>query len=123
MSKSELEEQLAFQIQALGLPQPEREYRFAAHAAGGPGKGVRKRLQEADLRDWRLDFAWPDRKVAAECEGGAYVRGRHTRGAGFESDCEKYSKAALLGWTVVRGTSNHVASGELVSWIEEALSE
>lgn len=123
MTKSDLEEHLLFQMTAVGLPEPKREWRFAAWAVGGPGRGVRERLRDAGLRDWRFDFAYPEQKVAAECEGGAYSRGRHTRGSGFESDCEKYTKAALLGWTVVRGTRRHIDSGEMVAWIEEALDD
>jgi hypothetical protein len=53
-------------------------------------------------RKWRFDFAWPIAKVALEVEGGAFTRGRHVRPSGFIADCEKYSEAALLGWTVLR---------------------
>lgn len=57
-----------------------------------------------DGRRWRFDYAWPDRKVALEVEGGAFTRGRHTRGQGFVNDLEKYSEAAIAGWCVVRVT-------------------
>ncbi len=56
-------------------------------------------------RRWRLDLAWPDRKVAVELEGGVYFGlGRHTRAVGYEGDCYKYSHAAALGWRVLRFT-------------------
>lgn len=90
----------------VALPAPVEQYRFAAHAVGGPGKGVRKRLTEAGLKDWRFDFAWPDLKVAVELEGGTWVRGRHTRPMGFEGDAWKYNVAQLMGWVVLRYTGD-----------------
>jgi hypothetical protein len=68
------------------LPTPQEEYIFC------PG------------RKWRFDFAYPDKKVAIECEGGSWIQGRHNRGTGFANDCEKYNAAALLGWRVLRYT-------------------
>lgn len=58
----------------------------------------------APPRRWRFDFADLIAMVAVEVDGGAYSGGRHTRGAGFEADCEKLNTAALLGWTVFRVT-------------------
>jgi len=104
MSKSELEEALAFQIKAVRIPQPEREYRFAPP------------------RRWRFDMAWPDKMVAVECEGGIWGgKGRHVRGAGFTADCEKYNMAALQGWKVLRFTGEHIHRGDALVMIERAL--
>lgn len=58
-----------------------------------------------DERDWRFDFSWLQQKVAVECEGGIWTRGRHTRGVGFEKDCEKYNRATADGWRVFRCTA------------------
>ena len=88
------------------LPRPVAEYRFAAYAVGGPGRGVKKRLLRAGLKDWRLDFAWIDQQVALELEGGVYTRGRHVRPIGYTRDCEKYNKAQELGWLVLRYTTD-----------------
>jgi hypothetical protein len=71
---------------AARLPVPVQEYRFAAP------------------RRWRFDYAWPDRLVALEVEGGIWTGGRHTRGAGFEKDIHKYNAAALVGWRLFRTT-------------------
>lgn len=56
-------------------------------------------------RKWQFDLAVPDVGVAIELEGGVYTGGRHTRGSGFEKDCEKYNAAADRGWLVLRYTS------------------
>lgn len=92
----------------------QREYRFAAHASGGPGKGLRQRLDEAGLRDWRLDFACPELGLAVEVEGGLYVGGRHSRGSGYEGDLYKYQAAMRHGWTVYRCSPRMIRQGAAV---------
>lgn len=118
---SALEEALLIQVKACKLPMPEMEYRFGAVAAGGPGKGLRARLTEAGLKDWRFDFAWPNLKLAVEVEGGAWVGGRHTRGKGFLEDLRKYQAAQMMGWTVYRTAGELIKSGEAVKTIEELI--
>lgn len=97
-----LEDRLHWHIQLIELPEPEREYRFCE-------------------RRWRFDFCWPDLMIAAEVEGGTWTRGRHTRGKGFENDCEKYNAAALDGWRVFRFTSNMVRDGRALDTLERAI--
>ena len=87
------------------LPEPEREYKFAREVVGNE-KGIRKRLAERGIKDWRFDFAWPSRKTAVEMEGGTWSDGAHVRGAHFRSDCEKYNLAQSLGWQVFRFTGD-----------------
>ena len=101
---SDLETTFAFQLRALKLPEPVREYRFAPP------------------RRWKFDFAWLDLLLAVEIEGGTWSGGRHTRGAGFEKDCEKYCEAVLLGWRVLRCTGTMVTSGAAVALVERALA-
>ena len=102
MKESVLERNLAFQIKALGLPVPEREYYF--HPP----------------RRWRVDFFFkPD--LAVEVEGGTYSNGRHSRGTGFEKDCEKYNQMTLDGIRLLRFTGKHIRTGEAVNMIEQAL--
>lgn len=102
--RRELEDRLAFQIKALGLPEPQREFRFDK------------------VRLWRFDFAWVDFSLAVEVEGAVWAGGRHTRGAGFEADVDKYNAAACLGWQVLRFTATHVRSGAAIRRIEDALT-
>lgn len=71
------------------------------------------------VRKWRFDLAWgPPFMVAVEFQGGAFVQGRHTRGVGFEKDCEKMTEAALLGWRVLPVTIRHLENGRLFVWID-----
>lgn len=100
MKESQLERDFAALIKLYNLPEPEREYRFM------------------DTRRFRFDFAWPAQKIAAECEGGAFIQGRHTRGAGFESDCRKYNSAIALGWRVLRFTRSMVRSFEAIRTLQ-----
>jgi len=94
------EREFELQLRAAGLIGYEREYRFAAP------------------RRWRFDFAWPSMKLAIEIEGGVWSAGRHTRGKGFEADCEKYAIALVLGWRVLRVTPTHVRDGQALGWVE-----
>jgi very-short-patch-repair endonuclease len=104
---SQLELRLLVLIRASGFEEPVTEYPFAKHLG----------------RRWRFDFAWPDRWLAVEVDGGAWVPGggRHTRGAGFAADHDKFNRAALLGWRVLRFTSRHLADGSALAEIAEAL--
>ena len=73
------------------------------------------------VRKWRFDFAWLDKSIAVEIEGGTWSRGRHTRGSGFELDCEKYNEAAAIGWTVFRFTGKMVKSGNAIQLLKEVM--
>ena len=70
-------------------------------------------------RKFRFDYAWPALKLAVEVEGG--VNGRHQRMGGFAADCVKYSEAAVLGWRVVRATTDQVMSGQAIDWVLRAM--
>lgn len=73
-----------------------------------------KEVRFAPPRRWSFDRAWRFERVALELEGGVWSGGRHVRGKGYESDCEKYSVAAALGWKVIRCTRRMVEDGTMV---------
>lgn len=100
---SDLEETLAFHIKVAGMPEPTREYAF------WPG------------RKFRFDFCWPALMLAVECEGGTRQGGRHNRHEGFEADCVKYAEALILGWRVLRVTSDMVKDGRAITLIERLM--
>ncbi|MEM6486499.1 MAG: hypothetical protein AAF662_16140 [Pseudomonadota bacterium] len=117
---STLEERLEFQIQAMGISPPEREYPFAAEHAGR-GDGIKTRLAADGKKNWLFDFAWPDAWLAVEVEGGGWIQGRHNRGKGFRDDMEKYHHAMEIGWTVYRCDGSLIRSGRAVELIFELL--
>jgi hypothetical protein len=73
-------------------------------------------------RRWRFDYAWPDKRVALEIEGGVWTRGRHTRGSGFVKDMEKYNTAASLGWLIIRVQPSDLCSAKTLDFLRRALS-
>lgn len=90
---------------AWDLPRPTPEYRF--HPA----------------RKWRIDYYFEanGRRVGLEVEGGIYVMGRHTRGAGFAGDMEKYNAAAQVGITIVRVTPGDLLKLKTFELIKKTL--
>lgn len=89
---------------AEGLPEPIQEYRFDTE------------------RKWRLDYCWPQYRLALEVEGGVWVRGRHTRGAGFVKDQEKYNAWAVRGGRLLRVLPDTLATGATLDMIREAIA-
>lgn len=92
---------LEWHCKAMNLPAPVPEYRFHT------------------TRRWRLDYAFPDWKLAVEIEGGLYSRGRHVSIKGFKGDISKYNSLAILGWRLLRFLPEQVTKGEAVRTIEE----
>lgn len=89
----------------------------------GLSAGMEREHRFHPSRKWRFDFAWPESKVAVEVEGGHWTGGRHTRGAGFEADCEKYMEAMVMGWRVLRVTASLVRSGRALNALEAMLGK
>ncbi|MDP2346733.1 MAG: DUF559 domain-containing protein [Gammaproteobacteria bacterium] len=75
-------------------------------------------------RNWRLDFAIVDHKIGIEVEGGTkYGKSRHSKGAGFVGDCDKYNAAAREGWQVYRFTTDMVTNAAAVDFIRNLLRD
>jgi len=109
-----------------GLPRPEPEFVFHP------------------TRKWAFDFAFPTDPVfvrdpvlgkpptsfgrlALEIDGGIWkkgrdgkIGGRHNRPKGFSEDCVKLNEAILLGWFVLRCTTEQFGSGEAMGWVMRA---
>jgi very-short-patch-repair endonuclease len=103
------EQLLAVQLEQAGIPF-RREFRFA-EILDPP-------------RKWRADFAIGAGMydLLIECEGGLYIGGRHSRGAGFEKDLDKYNAAAELGYRVLRYSPRQINDGSALEQIRRILS-
>ena len=92
---------LMFQIKVIGLPTPEREYKFHPH------------------RDFKADICWPGIKFIVEVDGGQWLeKGGHTTGTGFERDRRRDCEAFVLGFKVVRVTPDMIEEGYAIKVIE-----
>ncbi len=99
--RTSLEDRFLLQIKAMRLPAPERE------------------VMVSSTRKFRFDFAWPGLRIAVEVDGGTWNRGAHGRGVGIRRDCIKSNLATLEGWELLRGTTDMVKDGSLISDLEK----
>lgn len=105
---------LEFQMKSLGLPVPEREFRFA----------------KSMHREWRFDYAFPAFHTAVEFEGlvvrkvwgKTQVSGRHATITGMREDMVKYNSAIILGWNVLRFEQTMVTTGAAIATIQQTLA-
>lgn len=96
---SAIEEMLALHIRVYRLPVPTREHRFDP------------------TRRWRLDFAWPDRRLACEVDGEVHrIKER------FHADIEKHAALVLAGWTLLRVDGRAIREGIAVKWLTSLLT-
>ncbi|MFI9459844.1 DUF559 domain-containing protein [Acinetobacter sp. NPDC052428] len=70
-------------------------------------------------RKWRADFHLVDKKILVEVEGAIWSGGRHTRGKGYIGDMEKYNAATMMGFQVIRFSTDQVKSGHAIQQIEK----
>ena len=103
MSKSELEDLFAQQLDALGLTGYLREYPAV--------KG----------RKFRWDFCWKSARLLVEINGGTFTKGAHSTGTGIRRDYEKNNLAQLAGWRWLMFDGEMVMSGEAVEIVRKAL--
>lgn len=87
-----------------GIPKPVEEHRFH------------------QTRRWEFDFAFPDRLLAVEIDGGIWTDGRHTRGSGRLGDMEKQNAAACLGWRILYFTPQQIRTLATIETIKQALA-
>lgn len=98
---SNLADTLSFQLRAAKIPH-EREVKLI------PGRRF-----ATDI------FIQPH--LAVECDGATWTGGRHTRGGGVETDCEKQNLLVTYGFRPMRFTKQQIKDGRALAWIEQAL--
>jgi very-short-patch-repair endonuclease len=94
---------------------------------------ARRQFQFLDRRAFRADIAifgvldkdsLPNQaRLLVEVDGGIYVQGGHSRGAGREADLERDALAMLAGWRVLRVSPRHVKDGRAIFWIVDLLEK
>lgn len=87
-----------------GIPAPKQDYRFAAPD-----------------RQWQLDLAWVDARVAIEVQGGIFVKGAHSRGKHQLEDFAKMNAAQLRQWRVLQVTPTQLCTAETIDMVKLAL--
>ena len=96
---SHLEDSLAFQMRAFGIPEFQREYKFHPD------------------RKWRLDFfreGW-----GIEVQGGGWNRGGHNRNAlVMARDYEKFNACSEMGIRLLLYTGEQIKDGSAIAQIE-----
>lgn len=101
--RSSGEVELEAQLRAWGIGGWRTEYPFDAGERGG-GRG------------WRLDFCWPDLRLAVEVDGGVHrIAGR------FAGDIDKHNALVFAGWMYLRTDPERIRSGQAVATIRAAL--
>ena len=76
-------------------------------------------------RKWRADFCFLAEKLLVEIEGGVWLgkTGGHTSGKGMEAIMEKYNQATLLGFKLLRFSSEAVKSGKAIKMTKLVLAD
>ncbi len=87
------------------IPEPQKEYKFHP------------------TRKWRFDWAWPERKIGLEVDGGLWIGGRHNRPVTMIKDNEKFNQAALLGWKILKFTPQQFKNGEAAELLAKIFAD
>jgi very-short-patch-repair endonuclease len=82
-------------------------------------KGYTREHRFDPVRKWRFDFAFPDKKIAVEIDGGTWMKngGRHARSA----DYEKRNAATFAGWKVYYYTPDMIKSGRALQQVIKSI--
>ena len=89
------------------------------------GIELQKEYRFHKVRKWRIDlyFESGEKKIGIEIEGGVWTGGRHTRGAGFTKDMEKYNSAGLQGIIILRFTPQQIKANKEIELISILLGD
>jgi len=89
------------------------EYQFDKFNAKNIGVVEAGKLVKRPRR-WRSDYYFPQGNLVLEIEGGAFTGGRHTRGAGFVKDIEKYNALTMQGIKLLRCTPSQLNTEQIL---------
>lgn len=75
----------------------ESEARLVMIDGGVPPDVLQYEIVDRNFRTWRVDFAWPDRKVAVEYDGFDW----HSDREAFRTDRQKRAALQEMGWSLL----------------------
>ena len=92
-------------LKAMGLPPPQTEYIIEV-----PDYLNEFYFNYLPKKHWRIDYFWPNLKIAVEIDGGAFLAGGggHNRGAGFRRDIVRHNTFTSQGITLFRFMPEHL---------------
>lgn len=98
----------------------ESEARLVMHDGGLPEPVLQYPIVDRDRRCWRLDFAWPDQKVAVEYDGFDW----HSSPEHLRRDRQKRAALQEIRWRVLAVVSDDVRRhpSRMVRWIDGQLA-
>lgn len=104
VTDSDLEKKVLRCLRDAGLPTPRLQYQ----------------IFDGDTFVGRVDFAYPDEKVAIEADSFQFHHGRQS----FDHDRARGNDINALGWQVLRVTSTHLDRDPraLERWVRQALA-
>lgn len=105
-NKTKWEDMFLVQLKSLGVAPAVQQYRFCPD------------------RKFQADFAWPDKKILVELEGGIWRRGggAHSHPSNILRDIEKQTLAAYHGFRVFRFEENSIKSWSAARMMAEVLN-
>ena len=101
----------------------EAEERFLLHwRADGYDERPLREYKFHPRRDWRFDFAWPEKKLAVEIQGLTRAGGAHQRIDQIGRDYAKLNAAQMLGWCVLQFSQADVKAGRALDVTKNAFN-
>jgi very-short-patch-repair endonuclease len=88
--------------------------------AGLPGPRLQYQVRDGGRIVARLDFAYPEHRIAIEADGFRY----HADRRAFDADRARANELQARGWLILRVTSKHLEEDPegVTAWVRRALS-
>ncbi len=101
----------------LGKSKPRYERMLVDQCINAGLGGFCGEYQFDDLRDWRIDIAFVEQKLAVEIDGAVHrIKSR------FQADIEKSQALFFAGWRLLRVSPKQVREGDALVMIRRALA-
>ena len=122
--KTHLEDEFARQLDLLKIPY-KREVK-PYEIIVGLGAGIRSRLAERNLKNYRYDFYIESMDLFIEVQGGIWLSSKgkksaHSTGTGQERDMDKALMAFRFGWNVLHINGKQIKNGAIAILLDEVI--